>query len=235
MLYKRVLLKVSGEALMGTRGFGIDLAVVRKIANAIVTIKKAGISIAVVIGGGNIARGVSLAGSSAVDRVSSDHMGMLATVINALALRAELINCNATSEVFSAIAMPQICEIFSQCKVMEAIEDGKIVVFAAGTGNPYFTTDTAATLRAVEIGADVLIKATQVDGIYDSDPQLNPSAKHLPNISYDGAIARNLGVMDITAIALAKENKVPIIVCSLLEAEGFVNILQGEGNFSLVN
>lgn len=235
MRYKRVLLKVSGEALMGARGFGIDKTIVEKIANAVFKIKKAGIDLSIVIGGGNIARGVTFAGDSIADRISGDHMGMLATVINALALKTELNKFENCATIFSAIAMPQICETFNQRKVVNAIKSGKIVIFAAGTGNPYFTTDTAATLRAVEIGADVLIKATQVDGIYDSDPKSNNNAQRLNNLNYNDVINKNLEVMDITAITLAKENKIPIIVCSLNDIENFMQILQGVGNFSLVN
>lgn len=235
MAYKSVLLKVSGEALTGAQGFGIDLSVVNEVAKAIINIKNAGFTIGIVVGGGNIARGVSLAGSSAVDRITSDHMGMLATVINALSLRAQLISCGVWADVFSALVMPQICETFSQIKVMHALESGAVPIFAAGTGNPYFTTDTAAILRAIEMGADVLMKATQVDGVYDCDPKVNLEAKILPAVSYDEAIAKNLAVMDMTALALARENNLPIIVCSLKNAKEFVPILHGKGKFSLVS
>lgn len=235
MIYKRVILKVSGEALMGARGFGIDKVIVEKIAKAIHKVKEAGVSIAIVIGGGNIARGVTFANETNNDRVSGDHMGMLATVINALALRTELNKYEDDAIIFSAISMPQICQTFNQREVINCIDSGKIVIFAGGTGNPYFTTDTAATLRAIEIGADVLIKATQVDGIYDSDPKLNINAQRLNSLVYDEVIHKNLGVMDITAIALARENKVPIIVCALNELDKFIEILQGKGNFSLIN
>ena len=193
-----------------------------------------GIDIAIVVGGGNIVRGGVFA-FSPKERVSSDHMGMLATVINALALNNALLRLGINSVVFSAISMPQICESFAQNKVLSALDHGKVVIFAGGTGNPYFTTDTAATLRAIEIGADVLIKATQVDGVYDSDPRKNESAKHLAHVSYSEAIQRNLAVMDMTAITLAKDNKIPILVYSLIGADSLCKVLRGEGKFSIVN
>lgn len=232
--YKRVLLKVSGEALMGVKGFGIDVGVVDRIAFDIAKMQARGVSIAIVIGGGNIARGVALAANKQ-ERVTGDHMGMLATAINALALRSALMRLNVEGVILSAISMPQICEAFSQQRVLKNLDAGKIVIFAAGTGNPFFTTDTAAALRAAEIGADVLIKATQVDGVYDSDPRINANAKKLDTVSYDDVLKENFSIMDMTAISLAKDNAIPIIIYSIIEANGLEKILYGRGNFSVIS
>lgn len=232
--YKRVLLKVSGEALMGEKGFGIDVEVVDRIAADISKMRAMGVCIAIVIGGGNIARGVTLAANKQ-ERVTGDHMGMLATVINALALRSALMRLQVDAMILSAISMPQICEAFSQQRVLKNLDAGKVVIFAAGTGNPFFTTDTAAALRAAEIGADVLIKATQVDGIYDADPKLYKDAKKIAAVSYDEVLKHNFSVMDMTAISLAKENNIPIIIYSIIEAGGLEKILSGSGNFSIIS
>ncbi|WP_306119949.1 MULTISPECIES: UMP kinase [unclassified Roseitalea] len=232
-IYKRVLLKVSGEALMGDQGFGIDVAVADRIARDITQAVKMGVQVAIVIGGGNIFRGVAVA-SRGGDRVTGDHMGMLGTVINSLALRTSLVKCGLDAVVLSAIAMPQLCESFSQRKAMWNIEQGRVVIFAGGTGNPYFTTDSAAALRAAEIDADALLKGTQVDGVYSADPKLEPDAERYDRISHAQLIEKGLAVMDIAAVALTRENRIPIIVFSIHEQGGLAAILRGEGHSTLV-
>lgn len=232
--YKRILLKVSGEALMGQQSFGIDVSVVDRIAQDIAEARALGVEIAVVIGGGNIFRGVAVA-SRGGDRVTGDHMGMLATAINSLALRTSLDKKGIKSVVLSAIAMPEIAESFSQLRAMNQIKAGKVVIFAGGTGNPFFTTDTAAALRAAEIGADALFKATQVDGVYSEDPRLNPDASFYNQINYMSVIDQDLKIMDVTAVSLARDNKVPIVVYSIVEAGGLLKVLQGEGKFSIIS
>ncbi|MEL6919991.1 MAG: UMP kinase [Pseudomonadota bacterium] len=231
--YKRVLLKVSGEALMGGQGFGIDVEVADRIASDIKSAVAMGVQVAIVIGGGNIFRGVAVA-SRGGDRVTGDHMGMLATVINSLALRTSLVKQGLDAVVLSAIAMPQLCESFSQRKAMWNMEQGRVVIFAGGTGNPYFTTDSAAALRAAEIDADVLMKGTQVDGIYDSDPKKNPDAERFEHITHNEILARGLEVMDVAAVALTRENKIPILVFSIHQHGGFVDAAKGQGRFTLV-
>ncbi len=233
-IFKRVLLKVSGEALMGDQGFGIDVKVAERIASDIREARELGVEVAVVIGGGNIFRGVAVA-SAGGDRVTGDHMGMLATVINSLALRTSLNKLGIEAVVLSAISMPQICESFSQRKAMWNIEQGRVVIFAGGTGNPYFTTDSAAALRAAEIGADALFKGTQVDGIYSADPKKDPNATRFERISHREVIERGLAVMDVAAIALTRENAVPIVVFSLHEKGGFAEILRGRGRATFVS
>jgi uridylate kinase len=231
--YRRVLLKASGEALMGEQGFGIDVSVADRIAADIVEAREMGVEVGVVIGGGNIFRGVAVA-SKGGDRVTGDHMGMLATVINSLALRTSLVKMGVDAVVLSAIAMPEICESFSQRQAMSYIGQGKVVIFAGGTGNPFFTTDSAAALRAAEIGADALFKGTQVDGVYSSDPKIDPSATRYDRITHDEVLRAGLAVMDTAAIALARENNIPIIVYSIHEKGGFGAILRGEGDCTLV-
>jgi uridylate kinase len=227
-VFKRILLKASGEALMGAQGFGIDVDVADRIAGDIKAARDMGVQVGVVIGGGNIFRGVAVA-SRGGDRVTGDHMGMLATVINSLAMRTALEKLKVETRVLSAIAMPQLCEAFSQQKAMSYLADGKVVIFAGGTGNPYFTTDTAAALRAAEIGADALFKGTQVDGIYDADPKKVPDAKRFEAISHDELLRRGLTVMDTAAVAIARENRIPIVVYSIHQAGGLVEILAGRG------
>jgi len=231
--YKRILLKVSGEALMGEQAFGIDVSVVDRIAKDIADIRALGVEVGVVIGGGNIFRGVAVA-SRGGDRVTGDHMGMLATAINSLALRTSLTKINVDVVVLSAIAMPQISESFSQRKAMTYMGHGKVVIFAGGTGNPFFTTDSAAALRAAEIGADVLLKGTQVDGIYTADPKIDPTATRFDRLTHDEVLQRGLAVMDFTAVTLARENKIPIIVYSIHELHGLAKVLTGTGNFTIV-
>ncbi|MBI0003365.1 UMP kinase [Bartonella sp. M0177] len=233
-LYKRILLKASGEALMGGQSFGIDVSVVDRIAKDIADAHEMGVEVGVVIGGGNIFRGVAVA-SRGGDRVTGDHMGMLATAINSLALRTSLTKLGVDVVVLSAIAMPQICESFSQRKAVGYISQGKVVIFAGGTGNPFFTTDSAAALRAAEIGADVLLKATQVDGIYSADPKKDPSATRFDHLTHEEVIKKGLAVMDTTAITLARENHIPIIVYSIGEKGGLANVLNGTGRYTVVS
>lgn len=231
--YRRVLLKASGEALMGDQGFGIDVSVVDRIAADIAEARDLGVEVGIVIGGGNIFRGVAVA-SKGGDRVTGDHMGMLATVINSLALRTSLVKIGVDAVVLSAIAMPELCESFSQRQATAYIDQGKVVIFAGGTGNPFFTTDSAAALRAAEIGADALFKGTQVDGVYSADPKKDPSATRYDRISHEEVLRKGLAVMDTAAIALARENNIPIIVYSIHEKGGFGAILRGQGRCTLV-
>lgn len=234
LAYKRVLLKVSGEALMGNQGFGIDVEVADRIAADVKQAVDMGVQVAIVIGGGNIFRGVAVA-SRGGDRVTGDHMGMLATVINSLALRTSLVKSGLDAVVLSAIAMPQLCESFSQRKAMWNIEQGRVVVFAGGTGNPYFTTDSAAALRAAEIGADALLKGTQVDGIYSADPKLDPDAERYDRLTHAQVIQKGLNVMDIAAVALTRENRIPIVVFSIHEQGGLAAIVKGRGRSTVVH
>ncbi len=231
--YKRVLLKLSGEGLMGEREFGLDPAAVERIAQEIKVVHDAGTEICLVIGAGNIFRGVSLAGSS-IERVSADHMGMLATVINALAVQSVLETCGVDTRVLSAIPMATVCEPYIKRRAQRHMERGRVVIFAAGTGNPFFTTDTAAALRSVEMGCDALLKGTQVDGVYDSDPKTNPNAKRYERLSYQEVLTRNLRVMDTSAIALARENSVPILVFSIHNPGGFKDVVAGHGRFTII-
>lgn len=231
--YRRVLLKASGEALMGEQGFGIDVSVADRIASDIAEARALGVEVGVVIGGGNIFRGVAVA-SKGGDRVTGDHMGMLATVINSLALRTSLVKLGVDAVVLSAIAMPELCESFSQRQATAYMNAGKVVIFAGGTGNPFFTTDSAAALRAAEIGADALFKGTQVDGVYSADPNKDPSAVRYDRISHHEVIRNGLAIMDTAAIALARENNIPIIVYSIHEQGGFGAILKGEGRCTIV-
>ncbi|MBL4891051.1 MAG: UMP kinase [Rhizobiaceae bacterium] len=232
--YKRVLFKVSGEALMGDQGFGIDPAVTRRIAGDVAEASALGVATAIVVGGGNIFRGVSLAAKGA-DRVSGDHMGMLATIMNAIGLRMALEDAGLEAVVLSAIAMPEICESFSQRAMNDHLAKNRVVIFAGGTGNPYFTTDTAAALRACEVGADALFKGTQVDGIYSADPKKNPTAERFDSISHAEILDRGLEVMDATAVSLSKDENIPIVVFSIHEAGGYAKILKGEGRCTTVH
>ena len=224
----RILIKFSGEALAADNGFGIDTTVLKYLANEIKEVKNAGYEIAIVIGGGNFIRGVSAAKDGIIKRTSGDYMGMLATVINAVAMQEALENDNIPVRVQSAIKMEEIAENFIVRRAIRHLEKGRIVIFAAGTGNPFFTTDTAGVLRASEIGASAIIKATKVDGIYDKDPKKYPDAKLLKEISYEEALKDNIKVMDDTAIALARENKLPIIVCNMFKKGNLLKILKNE-------
>lgn len=227
-IFKRVVLKASGEALMGAQGFGIDVGIADQIAKDIAEARAMGVEVGVVIGGGNIFRGVAVA-SKGGDRVTGDHMGMLATVINSLALRTSLLKLGVETVVLSAIAMPELCESFSQRQATAYMNAGKVVIFAGGTGNPFFTTDSAAALRAAEIGANALFKGTQVDGIYSADPKKDPSATRYERITHQQILEQGLAVMDTAAVALARENRIPIIVYSIHEQGGFADILRGGG------
>jgi uridylate kinase len=213
-LYKRVLLKLSGEALMGDQAYGIDPAILNRIAGEIKEIIDHGVQVAIVVGGGNIFRGKGLA-DAGMDRVTGDHMGMLATVMNCLAIQDAVEKKNVPCRVMSALSIHQVCEDYVRRRAIRHLEKGRVVIFGAGTGNPFFTTDSAGSLRAIEIGADVLMKATKVDGVYDSDPKKNPKAKRFDTLTYDDVLQRELGVMDATAIVLCKEQKMPLRIFNL--------------------
>ena len=227
---KRILVKFSGEALAGDSGFGIDNAVLKFIAKQIKELVENGIQVGIVIGGGNIIRGVSAARDGIIKRTSGDHMGMLATVINSIAMREALESVGLDVRVQSAIKMEAICETFIVGRANRHLEKGRVVIFAAGTGNPFFTTDTAATLRAIEIGSDMIIKATKVDGVYDKDPHKFENAKLLKELNYELAMSDNIKVMDDTAIALAKDNSLPILVCNMFKDGNLLKIIQGDGS-----
>jgi len=228
MANKRVLVKFSGEALAGENGFGIDTSILKFIADEIKTLVNSGIEVGIVIGGGNIIRGVSAAKDGIIKRTSGDYMGMLSTVINSVAMQEALEHVGMEVRVQSAIKMEAICETFIVRKAQRHLQKGRIVIFAAGTGNPYFTTDTAATLRAIEIGSDMIIKATKVDGVYDKDPKKFLDAQKLNEISYDRAMSDHIKVMDDTAIALAKDNNLPIVVCNMFVKNNLLEIINGD-------
>ncbi|MCG8603616.1 UMP kinase [bacterium] len=225
--YKRVLLKLSGEALMGEQGLGVDPKVVDDIAIEMSEVNGRGVQVGLVIGGGNIFRGLS-ASARGMDRVSADYMGMLATVINALALQDFLERHDIQTRVLTAIKMEELAEPFIRRRAIRHLEKGRVVIFAAGTGNPYFTTDTAAALRAVEIEADVILKGTRVDGVYDSDPMENPNASKFDELNYLEVVKRRLGVMDTTAVTLCMENKLPIIVYNMTKRGHLSRVIDGE-------
>lgn len=232
--YKRILLKLSGEALMGDQGFGISQDVMKYIADEVRSIFDFGVQIAVVVGGGNIFRGLA-ASSYGMDRTSADHMGMLATVINSLALQDALEKKGMQTRVQSAISMHEVAEPYILRKAVRHLEKGRVVIFAAGTGNPYFTTDTAAVLRAQEIHAEILLKATKVDGLYDSDPVVNGDAKFIKKISYMNVLEKQLKVMDMTAISLAMGNQLPIVVFNLKDRENIRKVICGEEVGTLIS
>ncbi|NTW56290.1 MAG: UMP kinase [Chlorobiaceae bacterium] len=231
--YKRILLKLSGEALAGTDGYGINADMLHRYAEEIREAKEMGAQIALVIGGGNIFRGMSDAAAN-MDRVQADYMGMLATVINSLAFQDALESRGVFTRLQSAIKMEQIAEPFIRRRAIRHLEKGRVVIFGGGTGNPYFTTDTAASLRAIEIEADVIVKGTRVNGVYDSDPEKNPDAEFFPRISYLDVIRKNLRVMDMTAITLCRENVLPIVVMNMNEKGNFTRLLRGEEVGTLV-
>lgn len=233
MTYHRVLLKLSGEALAGDKGFGLDSDTVMQIAKQIHAVHQTGIQICIVIGGGNIFRGLSAA-TQGTDRTTADYMGMLATVINALAVQNALENAGVSTRVLSAIPMQSICEAYIRRRALRHMDKGRVVIFAAGTGNPFFTTDTAAALRASEMDCDCLLKGTKVDGVYDSDPVNNPNAKRYDRLTYRQVISDDLKVMDTSAINLSQENKIPIIVFSIKQLGSFSRVLKGEGHFTLI-
>lgn len=225
--YRRVLLKLSGEILAGEQGFGIDPEVVSQLVDEIIAVRELGIELGIVIGGGNIIRGAQ-AGAKGMDRASGDYMGMLATAINALALQDMLEQNGLDTRVLSAIGMQQICEPYIRRRAIRHLEKGRVVVFACGTGNPYFTTDTAASLRSMEIGADVLLKGTKVDAVYDKDPKLDDTAVPFHEITYLDVLQKQLRVMDAAAISLCMDNKMPIVVFNILEKENLRKVLTGE-------
>ncbi|GMG83653.1 UMP kinase [Paralimibaculum aggregatum] len=233
LLYSRILLKLSGEALMGDQGFGLEPATVDRLARQVKAAHDLGIEICLVIGGGNIFRGLSAA-AEGMERTQADYMGMLATVMNALGMQSALERIGVPTRVQSAIPMASVCEPYIRRRAMRHLEKGRVVIFAAGTGNPYFTTDTAATLRAMEMGASAILKGTQVDGVYDSDPRTNPAAQRFSEVSYHEVLTRNLKVMDASAIALARDNALPIVVFSLHEDGGLTDVLRGRGRFTRV-
>ena len=225
--YKKILLKLSGEALMGDQEFGISSDVITSYAKQIKEIVDLGVEVSIVIGGGNIFRGISGA-AQGVDRVTGDHMGMLATVINSLALQNSIEKLGVPTRVQTAIEMPKVAEPFIKRRAQRHLEKGRVVIFGAGTGNPYFTTDTAAALRAIEMETDVVIKATKVDGIYDKDPEKYPDAKKYETVTYNEVLAKDLKVMDATAISLCRENKLPIIVFNSLDEGNLKKVIMGE-------
>jgi len=225
--YRRILLKLSGEALAGDVGYGIDPPVLRRIADELHELQDLGVQVAIVIGGGNIFRGLQAA-AEGMDRATADYMGMLATVLNALALQDALEKAGLITRVCSAIEMPAVAEPYIRRRAIRHLEKGRVVIFAAGTGNPFFTTDTAAALRAVEIGAEVILKATKVDGVYSADPMLDPSAQHLPHLTYIEVLNRGLKVMDTTAITMCMDNQLPIVVFNLAHRGNIRRIVMGE-------
>jgi len=225
--YKRILLKLSGESLMGDREYGIDPKVVTRYAEEIASVQKLDVQIGIVIGGGNIYRGMD-GSADGIDKVTGDHMGMLATVINALALQNALEHKELKTRCLSAINMERIAEPFIRRRAIRHLEKGRVIIFAAGTGNPYFTTDTAAVLRAIEIEADAIIKGTRVNGVYDSDPEINSNAIHFPEISYADVLKKDLRVMDLTAITLSKENRLPLVVFNMNIPGNLKRVVCGE-------
>lgn len=231
--YRRILLKLSGEALMGDREFGLDPDILGRLAQELRQARELGVEIALVVGGGNIFRGTGGV-SRGMDRVTADHMGMLATLINALALQDSLEQGGLVTRVLSGLEIPQVAELMIRRRALRHLERGRIVIFAAGTGNPFFTTDTAAALRAMEIKAEVLLKATRVEGIYTSDPEIDSEAEFLPELGYLEVLERGLGVMDTTAISLCMDNNLPIHVFSIVEQGTLMRVLQGEPIGSLV-
>ncbi len=232
--YSRVMLKISGEALMGDLGYGLHPPTVNRIANEVKSVHDLGVEICMVIGGGNIFRGLQ-GSAQGMERTTADYMGMLATVMNALAMQSALEAMGVYTRVISAIPMDQICEPYIRRRAVRHLEKKRVCIFAAGTGNPYFTTDTAATLRANEMGCEAIFKGTKVDGVYDRDPKTDPDATRYDKITYDDVLAQHLAVMDASAIALARDNQLPIIVFSLNEPGGFRGILAGQGTYTIVS
>ncbi len=230
---KRVLLKVSGEALMGQRDYGMDGDTLLRIANDISDVVATGHQVCLVIGGGNIFRGISAA-ARGMDRAQADYMGMIATVMNALGMQNALEKIGVATRVQSAIPMASVCEPYIRRRAMRHMEKGRVVIFAAGTGNPFFTTDTAASLRAVEMGCDFLLKGTQVDGVYSADPRKQPDAERYEQLTYHDVLANDLAVMDAAAISVARENKLPIVIFNIHAAGAFGQVMRGEGRFTTI-
>ena len=232
--HQRILLKLSGEALMGSGSYGIDRGTIERIVAEVKDVVDLGVQVAVVIGGGNIFRGVAPA-AAGMDRATADYMGMLATVMNALALQDALKHIGVVSRVQSALTMQQVAEPYIRGKAIRYLEEGKVVIFAAGTGNPFFTTDTAAALRGMEVGADIVLKATKVDGVYTDDPKTNPEAARYHTITFDEAITKNLKVMDATALTLCRDQKMPISVFSIFKQGALKRVVLGEDEGTLVH
>lgn len=232
--YRRVLLKLSGEALMGEQEFGLESETVDRIASEVKAVTELGVEVCIVVGGGNIFRGVSGA-SAGMDRASADYMGMLATVMNALAMQSALEGIGAQTRVLSAIPMQSVSEPYIRRRAVRHMEKGRIVIFAAGTGNPFFTTDTAAALRASEMGCDALLKATKVDGVYSADPETNPDAERFDRLGYLDVLSQDLKVMDAAAVSLARENNIPILVFSIHNADAFIDVVKGGGTFTIIS
>ena len=232
-VHQRILLKLSGEALMGDDAFGINQATIERMVAEVAEVARIGVQVAVVIGGGNIFRGIA-GGSAGMDRATADYMGMLATVMNALALADAMGKQGVTARVMSAIDIQQVVEPYVRPKALQYLEEGKVVIFAAGTGNPFFTTDTAASLRGAEIGAEVVLKATKVDGVYTADPMKDPTATRYTRLSFDEAIGRHLGIMDATAFALCRDQKLPIRVFSIVKPGALMRVVMGEYEGTLV-
>ena len=231
--YKRVLLKISGEALIGNESFGIDPSTIIRISNEIETVVQMGVEVCIVVGGGNIFRGIS-AQEVGIERTTGDYMGMLATVMNALAMQNALELIGITTRVQSAFPISSVCETYIRRRAERHLEKGRVIIFAAGTGNPYFTTDTAAALRASEMNCNAMFKATNVDGVYSSDPKKNKDAKRYKELNYMEVLGRDLKVMDAAAVSLARENNVPVIVFSIHEKGAFSNVVSGNGNFTII-
>lgn len=232
-IYKRILLKLSGEGLMGDKSFGMSAEVIENLARQIKAVHNAGVEVCVVVGGGNIFRGAKEA-SKGMNRTVADHVGMLATVMNALYIQNALEKNGTPARVLSGLNIPEVCEHYVYRRALRHLEKGRVVIFAAGTGNPYFTTDTGAALRASEMQCDVLLKATQVDGVYDSDPKVNPQAVRYDTVSYDEVIEKQLKVMDIAAIALARENNIPVVVFAQSGKDSLEKVVSGKGNFTVI-
>jgi len=232
--YRRVIVKVSGEALIGPQDFGIHQATLDRIASDLIGARELGVTLGIVVGGGNIFRGVKIS-QQGMPRVTADMMGMLATVMNALALESAFEKAGITARTMSALAMPQLCETYERQRALRHFQQGRILIFAAGTGNPFFTTDTTAVLRAAEIGADAVLKATDVDGVYSADPKKDSDAHRYERLTHQEAIARSLKVMDTTAFALARETCMPIIVFSIREQGAITAVLRGKGRFTVVS
>jgi uridylate kinase len=232
--YRRILLKLSGEALLGSQPYGIDPPVIKRLAGEISTIRDMGVEVGLVIGGGNIFRGAGLA-KAGMDRVTADYMGMLATVMNALAMQDALERCGVIARVMSALQIHEVCEDYIRRRAIRHLEKGRVVIFAAGTGNPFFTTDTAASLRAIEIGAEVLLKATKVDGVYSADPVTDSSATRFDELSFDRVLNEKLAVMDATSIVMCRDNNLPLVVFDQNQAEAIVRLVCGERLGTTVN
>src|SRR5690242_14897489 len=231
--YRRVLLKLSAEALMGDQSYGLDPKIIGRIAQEVKSVSELGVQIAIVIGGGNIFRGLKGA-AQGMERATADYMGMLATVINSLAMQSALERQQVPTRVLSAISMQAVCEPYIRRRAIRHLEKSRVVIFGAGTGNPFFTTDTAAALRASEMGCDALLKATKVDGVYDADPHRVAGATRFERLDYQDVLARNLQVMDASAVSLARENRIPILIFSIFDNGGFAEIVQGQGRYTII-